>query len=363
MAQYITYVEGQYNIVKGISETLKGRTGQRGGYFVTDIELIAGGFSGNENTGWKNLVIESFATTGNLFRDGIRAVSGTECYVIDAELTITGFTGSENIDWKCIKRIPVVDENILIILFGDSVSGGIALNNEATAGELAVRSRIQIWDNTSNTEFDDLEIGVNNLLGHTQLSVPYSTTRHGMELEIANLIYAQSIIHTVYLCKTGQGGSDSAEWKVNTTYNCVNTFAARVNGAIAAIGNAKPLKIYLIGSLGINNVLNATVATYYADMVTAIGVIRGVVGTDAKIIIIKEHYGGADAGIIADLATINTKITDLANNLSNVYRIDSGVIALVDDWHPSYAGYKTLVDNIFPKIIDNFKFGNKIISS
>ena len=71
---------------------------------------------------------------------------------------------------------------LLVIITGESNSGGFALNSEATTEEVAPRSAVQILDNDV-LAFRPLDIGTNNLLGHAGLK---PTETHGFELELAN---------------------------------------------------------------------------------------------------------------------------------------------------------------------------------
>lgn len=62
----------------------------------------------------------------------------------------------------------VASENNATLVFvftGESNSGGVAPNSEATAEELASTSSVQILNNTT-LKFEDLDIGTNNLLDH-----------------------------------------------------------------------------------------------------------------------------------------------------------------------------------------------------
>lgn len=361
--QYKTYTEGTYSLQGDKSTRLRVRTGQRNHYFVTDIELTENGFDGVENIGWKNLATESHLNTQSSFRDGSRTIDSVLCYVIDVELTATGFSGTQSVDWKCIYRKPKTDENILIIKWGDSISGAYGLNSDATANELAVKTRVKIWDNINNDGFDDLQIGVNNVLDHSGIVPPQTTSCNGWELELTNLVYNQNFVNTLYLVTTGQGGSSSDLWLNNSTI--WQKFNTRVSGAIAAIGNAKPLKIYIVGSMGINNCIQGVsyVNAYPSDMTTIVSNMRGIVGNDAKIIICKIHTVGTIDPFNTYKETLNTDLLTLAGTLPNFYRIDTGLVDLVDAYHPSYAGNKIMADIMFGAVIDNFKNQNPIITT
>lgn len=98
---------------------------------------------------------------------------------------------------------------LLVIINGESNSGGYALNSEALSSELLPRSAVQILDNTGLATWQDLDIGTNNLVGHSGLS---NGSTHGFELELANRAETDSFYNEpVYLVKTGQGGSTIAQ--------------------------------------------------------------------------------------------------------------------------------------------------------
>jgi len=53
---------------------------------------------------------------------------------------------------------PVTSTPLLIVFFGESNSGGLADNSDATAPELAERSVVKILDNVGLSEFQNLNI-------------------------------------------------------------------------------------------------------------------------------------------------------------------------------------------------------------
>lgn len=120
----------------------------------------------------------------------------------------------------------------LIIFTGESNSGGIALNSDLTSGQLSPRPAVQILNNLT-FEFEDLDIGTNNLLDHAQLEA-YSTTSHSWENGLASSVEAGDWGYSqVYLVKAGQGGSKIADWGTGGTY--FTKLVERVNAAKALI--------------------------------------------------------------------------------------------------------------------------------
>ena len=106
-------------------------------------------------------------------------------------------------------------ERPLVFVFtGESNSGGIGRNAEATAAEQAVRSSVQIMNLTNGLfTFEPLLLGQNNLRDHAGLESYYASC-HGLELGLANSVEAGAFTgqKQVYLVKTGQGGSKIEQW-------------------------------------------------------------------------------------------------------------------------------------------------------
>src|ERR1044072_1981924 len=115
---------------------------------------------------------------------------------------------------KVVPVLPPTD-TLLFIFNGESNSGGLGANSGATSHELSVRSSIQILNNYTLL-FEDLHIGVNNILQHAGFndSGP-NNQNHGWELGLANKVEANAFPQTqAHLVKTGQGGSLINEWNV-----------------------------------------------------------------------------------------------------------------------------------------------------
>lgn len=148
---------------------------------------------------------------------------------------------------------------LLIIIAGESNSGGIALNSLATSAELSKR-KLKILNNSTLSSFDSLDIGSNNLVGHCGMQF-LTSTGHGLELQIANSYdsgYFGNI--NVYLCKAGQGGTVISQWADEATYTAettvepYDTYFERVDSAIAIITrNDTVPRCILIWSQGIND--------------------------------------------------------------------------------------------------------------
>lgn len=112
----------------------------------------------------------------------------------------------------------------LFIFNAESNSGGIAVNADLSAPELASRPAVKILNNTT-LAFQDLDIGTNNIISHAGLT---NNATHGLEAGLAKLVEAGRLTYsTVYLLKTGQGGDVISSWSVGNASGYWSTFLTR----------------------------------------------------------------------------------------------------------------------------------------
>jgi hypothetical protein len=128
---------------------------------------------------------------------------------------ITEINAQDAIVQASRERVPV------ILFWGESNSGGQAVNDSLDAGQLDVFPGIQIY-NIYYDEFQDLDIGTNNQINHFGQSFPASMdsielTLHGWEngLQTDYERYGQA---KLYLVKGGQGGSRISQWETTDTF-------------------------------------------------------------------------------------------------------------------------------------------------
>lgn len=220
----------------------------------------------------------------------------------------------------------------LVIFTGESNSGGYAQNASATVDELASRPNVQIFDNTNLDSFDALDIGTNNLLGHSGLS---NGNEHGFELGLANSVDAgRWDVTPVYLVKTGQGGSTISQWGQLGTY--FQTFITRVTTAIEMLENdGYVVQPYVWYSHGINDAIAGTpVATWKAAAIDWFSRIRDVLGP-VPIIMTKLMSPLYD--------TYNTAIYEICADPNNfAYWVETSDAPLRDTNHWNYAGMKII---------------------
>jgi hypothetical protein len=166
----------------------------------------------------------------------------------------------------------------LIIFGGESNSGGFAVNQTSENGN---HTSVKILNNSTLTSFETLHVstigdGVDNThVGHAG-SAGWGAV-HGWEIPLATRALAGTFgASPMYLCKTGQGGSQIADWLAGhsqtysgVTVNPWQTFQDRVDAAISLLtsinGGTAPA-LYLFWSQGINDIIaGISVATWKAN--------------------------------------------------------------------------------------------------
>lgn len=230
--------------------------------------------------------------------------------------------------------------NPLFIFSGESNSGGIANNTDASVLELSSRQQIQILNNNSLV-FENLDIGTNNLIGHTGLEA-YVATAHGWELGLCNEVAANKFnVSQVNLVKTGQGGSTIAEWGTSSTY--WNTFKTRVDAALAINPSFTPILWY---TQGINDaILGTSVSTWKAATIAHLLKIRARYGNDLPIIFPQ---------FMPLYATYNTALNEIVASLGNIWTVQTSDLPLKDTNHWNYIGMKTMATRMVDKLLENY---------
>ena len=239
-----------------------------------------------------------------------------------------------------VSTTPRPIENIAFVTAGESNSGGIGLNSDATAAELLQRSAVQIMNLTSgNFLFEDLDIGTNNLRDHAGLESYYDDT-HGFELQLANSTEANALPDNpqVHLTKTGQGGSIISEWNDGGAY--WTKFLERTSSAKDQLTTDRQWVVWM--SIGINDGIAGTdTSTFKTSMVEWIDRIKADL-PNAIIIMTQFQSMTANSGY----PDINTKLSEIATEEGNVYIVDSTGAGLRDGNHWNYAGLKTVASSM-----------------
>lgn len=224
----------------------------------------------------------------------------------------------------------------LFIINGESNSGGYALNSEAAIGEIGVQLNVQLFNNNTLI-FENLNIGVNNLLAHTGLS---NGVTHGFELQIGNKADESILYERVHIIKTGQGGSTVGQWNLGGAY--MNTFTSRINTAKTLIDFSE-YNVVILYSLGINDAIAGTnVTTWKSNVTTKFTNLRNIINLGSTPIIMTEFQGMGGGNYSAYI----TAIQELASTIPDVYSVNVAGAGLRDTNHWNYAGMKQVANSL-----------------
>jgi hypothetical protein len=222
---------------------------------------------------------------------------------------------------------PATQQALLVVINGESNSGGCAPNSQALPSEIGPRPSVQILNNETLASFEELNIGVNNLVGHAGL---ISRVNHGFELELANRAAANPFYRApCYLVKTGQGGSRIDQWAVAGDY--YKTFAARIAAAKKLL-RGQDYRTVILFSLGINDAIAGTDLAIWKPAVKEHFVnLRRELGAEVPIVMTR---------FMPRYAAYNQAIEELCKDIPNTYSVNTLDAALEDDNHWNYQGMK-----------------------
>ena len=257
---------------------------------------------------------------------------------------------SDGTAWRRVTdRLVVAGAGVpLLILSGESNSGGLAVNANATVAELASRSAIQILNNTS-LALENLAVGVNNLIGHTGIA---ANATHGFELGLANTVDASRWTQAqIYLIKTGQGGSTIAQWATGNASGYWATALARFNAVKSAMQAAgkTPLPI-ILWSQGINDMTaNTAIATWKALTIAHFAKLRTEWGAATPILMTSFTNPPLASGAALQ-ASYNTAMAEIAATDPNTFVIDTADTTAVDSSHWDYRGLLTIAERVVDQV-------------
>ena len=221
---------------------------------------------------------------------------------------------------------------------GESNSGGIGLNSQATPAELKPRPAVQIMNLTKGLfRFEPLQLGVNNLRDHAGLEGYYNDC-HGFESELANAVETNAFpgYKQVYLIKTGQGGSTIEQWAGDTAGGYWSKFMQRIEAGKRQLPATPRWVVWF--SLGINDAIAGTpVPQWKKDVVVHLKRIKAQL-PGATIVMTRFQSVG--------YPKINQALAAIAAEEDNVFVVDSSKAGLRDANHWSYAGLKTVAGRL-----------------
>lgn len=230
----------------------------------------------------------------------------------------------------------------LIIFSGESNSGGQARNTSATTSELSPRPGVLILNN-STLQFEILDIGTNNLIGHLSATAEMNAqTVHGWELELAN--QSPRFRSQVYLCKTGCGGSTINEWQSTNLYYI--TFLRRIN-AVKSLGvlGASSYKPVLWYTQGINDAIAGNNVSVWGTRTIA---------HFAKIRLEFPNIPILFTNVTPSYPTYTAEIIRITNTVPNCHYISCDGASLKDTNHWDYFGMKLISSRLIEKTLQIF---------
>ena len=245
----------------------------------------------------------------------------------------------------------------LFMLAGESNSGGMASNN-LTTDQLQPQSQVQIWNNTTST-FQSLQIGTNNLIGHTGIT---DNSSHGIERGLAREVQEVLGLPEVYLVKAGQGGSTIAQWSVGNATGYLSTLTSRYNAALSVLNSRGfTVRTVVIWMQGVNDANGGTVpATWRTATQAHFTQLRSFMGASTPILFPKIMIDAA-----AKVA-INTEIDTIDAADSRLWSVPtSGIVQNpADVYHYTASGYiaiAELISDTFRRVMGltgSFNAGN-----
>jgi hypothetical protein len=223
---------------------------------------------------------------------------------------------------------------LVFVITGESNSGGIGSNAQATPAERKARPSVQIMNLTNGRfNFEPLHLGVNNLRAHLGLQKYYDTC-HGFENQLANAVETNAFPGDmqVYLIKTGHGGSRIAQWGGQAPGGYWDKFLKRTEAGKRQLpANARWMVWF---SLGINDSIARTPVTTWKKKTLAH--LKRIKAQLPNVVIVMTQFQSMG------YPQINAAIAAIAAEEKDVFVVDSKGAALSDKNHWSYKGLKTV---------------------
>lgn len=234
---------------------------------------------------------------------------------------------------------PQKQRPLVFVITGESNSGGVGRNSSATEKERMPRPCVQIMNLTNGKfGFENLQLGVNNLRDHFGFKENQYAIYHGFENELANAVEAGAFPKQkqVYLIKTGHGGSRISQWAKDNPSGYWKKFVQRTDAAKKQLSGNPQWVIWF--SLGINDAIAKTpVEKWQEETRTHLKKIKTEL-PDCIIVMTQFESMG--------FPKFNAAIAEIAKDEPNVFSIHSKEADLVDIYHWSYAGLKTITQRM-----------------
>ena len=231
-----------------------------------------------------------------------------------------------------------VESNWLFISFGESNSGGYASNDDLSGTEAASRPSLQIWNVITN-DWEPLDIGTNNNLGHYRLT----SSTHGWENGLSTLVDADPLLNAFYL-QTGQGGSRVADWDGIGS----DPFIQKRNSRVRRVTGAMDFDhVVWWVSLGINDAIDGTNATTYeTKMRDVLNDLHALCpGSHIVIAELPDDHSGSDQMRLQQ--QYNAVIRNIAATRLDVTNVSVDNLSMRDTNHWDYQGMEQLAKRMY----------------
>ncbi|MDD5704996.1 MAG: sialate O-acetylesterase [Kiritimatiellae bacterium] len=224
---------------------------------------------------------------------------------------------------------------LAFVITGESNSGGIGLNADATPAELQPRPAVRIMNLTDGRfGFEPLWLGKNNLREHAGLAAYYDNC-HGLENGLAEAAETGAFAERapVYLIKTGQGGSRIEEWAPGHPSGYWQKHMQRIEAAKRQLPGKTQWVVWM--SLGINDAIAGTDMGLWQTAVVAH--IRRLQAQLPGAIVVMTQFQA-----MGKYPALDAAIAAIAAREPGVRAVSSTDAVLRDENHWSCAGFKIL---------------------
>lgn len=233
---------------------------------------------------------------------------------------------------------------LVIVITGESNSGGTAKNADATPRELAPRPAVHILHpDPDKLRFEELRLGVNNLREHSGLEKHYEIC-HGFENGLAGAVEGGAFPgrDRVWLIKTGHGGSRISQWAPDDSSGYWATFVKRIDAAKRQLPPDPQWVVWM--SLGINDAIAETPPDSWRD-----DVIRHIERMRKELpgaIVVMTQFQSMNR-----YPRIDRAIAEIAARVPGVYAVDTSGATLADANHWDHAGSKVVAARMVEKTV------------
>ncbi|MFN8766130.1 MAG: sialate O-acetylesterase [Pirellulaceae bacterium] len=230
---------------------------------------------------------------------------------------------------------------LVFVITGESNSGGVGLNSDATPAERQPRSSVVILDlEAEGMPLVPMQLGKNNLRKHVGLE-NYYDKYHGLENGLANAVEGGVLRDrsSVYLVKTGHGGSTIAQWQPDAPTGYWRQFVERTEAVKRQLDRDAEWVVWM--SLGINDAIAGTDPDLWQRHV------------GEHLARIQNQLPGARV-VMTEFQSMgypetNLRIRRLADELQGVESVETTGVPLSDANHWGYEGLKQVADRMLKK--------------